>query len=82
MAFWGIAVSARANPLVGSPDAAALDRGWQAVEKAKVAGTPTTREREYFAAIEIYYLDWQSVITGRECWLTKPRWNRSMALFG
>ena len=59
MAYWGIAVSARANPLVGSPDAAALDRGWQAVEKAKVAGTPTTREREYIAAIENYYLDWQ-----------------------
>jgi tetratricopeptide (TPR) repeat protein len=59
MAYWGIAVSARANPLVGSPDAAALDRGWQAVEKAKVSGTPTTREREYIAAIENYYLDWQ-----------------------
>src|SRR5262245_37705663 len=37
MAYWGIAVSARANPLVAPPDAAALDRGWQAVEKAKAA---------------------------------------------
>jgi len=37
MAYWGIAISARANPLVGSPDSAALGRGWQAVEKAKAA---------------------------------------------
>ena len=41
MAYWGIAISARANPLVGSPDPAALERGWQAVEKAKAAGART-----------------------------------------
>src|SRR5262245_32417204 len=44
MAYWGIAISARANPLVGSPDAAAIDRGWQAVAKAKAAGGRTDRE--------------------------------------
>jgi tetratricopeptide (TPR) repeat protein len=59
MAYWGIAVSARANPLVGSPDAAALERGSQAVEKAKAAGAPTPRERDYIAAIDAYYHDWQ-----------------------
>ncbi len=60
MAYWGIAVSARANPLVGSPDAAALDRGWQAVEKAKAAAAPTARERDYIAAMEAYYQDWRT----------------------
>jgi hypothetical protein len=59
MAYWGIAISARANPLVGSPDAAALDRGWQAIEKAKAAPARTDRERDYIAAIEAYYKDWQ-----------------------
>jgi tetratricopeptide (TPR) repeat protein len=59
MAYWGIAVSARANPLVGSPDTAALERGSQAVEKAKAAGAPTPRERDYIAAIDAYYHDWQ-----------------------
>ena len=59
MAYWGIGISARANPLVGSPDAAALDRGWQAVEKAKAAGRQTDRERDYVAAIGAYYQDWQ-----------------------
>jgi tetratricopeptide (TPR) repeat protein len=57
MAYWGIAISARANPLVGAPDAAALERGWQAVEKAKAAGAPTGREQDYIAAMETYYRD-------------------------
>jgi hypothetical protein len=38
MAYWGIAMSARANPLAGAPDAAALERGQQAVDKAQAAG--------------------------------------------
>jgi tetratricopeptide (TPR) repeat protein len=59
MAYWGIAMSARANPLVGSPDPAALERGWQAAQKAKATGTRTPRERDYIAAIEAYYQDWQ-----------------------
>ena len=59
MAYWGIAISARANPLAGSPDAAALERGQQAVEKAKAAGARTPREREYIAAVDAYYQDWQ-----------------------
>ena len=59
MAYWGIAVSARANPLVGSLDAAALERGSEAVAKAKAAGAPTPRERDYIAAIDAYYHDWQ-----------------------
>jgi tetratricopeptide (TPR) repeat protein len=60
MAYWGIAISARANPLVGSPDTAALERGWQAVEKAKATGARTARERDYIAAIGAYYQDWQT----------------------
>lgn len=59
MAYWGIAMSARANPLVGAPNPAAVERGWQAVEKAKAAGAPTPRERDYIAAMEAYYQDSQ-----------------------
>jgi tetratricopeptide (TPR) repeat protein len=60
MAYWGIAISARANPLVGPPGTAALERGWQAVGKAKAAGARTPRERDYIAAMETYYRDWQT----------------------
>ena len=60
MAYWGIAISARANPLAGPPGTAALERGWQAVEKALAAGARTPRERDYIAAMDTYYRDWQT----------------------
>jgi hypothetical protein len=59
MAYWGIAMSARANPLVGAPDRAALERGRQAVERAKAAGARTSREGDYIAAMDAYYQDWE-----------------------
>ena len=60
IAYWGIAVSARANPLVGPPDADALERGRLAVDNAKAASVPTPRERDYIAAIEAYHHDWKN----------------------
>jgi hypothetical protein len=57
MAHWGIAISQRANPLVGPPDAEALKRGLASVEKAKAIGAKTQRERDYIAAIELFYKD-------------------------
>ena len=55
MAHWGIAISQRANPLVGPADAAALKRGLASIEKAKEIGAKTQRERDYIAAIELFY---------------------------
>ncbi|HEV8723073.1 MAG TPA: hypothetical protein VGW77_20860 [Candidatus Binatia bacterium] len=57
MAHWGIAISQRANPLVGPPDAAALKRGLASIERAKAIGAKTQRERDYIAAIELFYKD-------------------------
>jgi tetratricopeptide (TPR) repeat protein len=59
MAFWGMAMSRRANPLVGAPDRAALMDGLAAIAKAKAANPSTPRERDYIAAIELYYQDWE-----------------------
>jgi tetratricopeptide (TPR) repeat protein len=60
MAYWGMAMSRRANPLVGAaPDRAALLDGLDAIAKAQVAGAKTQRERDYIAAIETYYKDWE-----------------------
>lgn len=61
MGYWGIAMSVRANPLAGAPDASALKRGWEAVEKAKATGAQTQREHDYIAAIEVYYKDWEKL---------------------
>src|SRR5215469_10376362 len=55
MAYWGIAISRRGNPLIGAPEPSVLKDGLEAVEKAKAAGGKTQRERDYISAIEAYY---------------------------
>ena len=61
MGYWGIAISRRANPLVGAPDPSVLKDGMEAVNKAKAIGVKTQRERDYIAAIETYYKDWEKL---------------------
>jgi hypothetical protein len=56
MAYWGIAMSSY-HPLWAAPTAAELKRGWAAVEKAKQTGARTQRERDYIAALELFYKD-------------------------
>ena len=57
MGYWGIAMSLY-HPLWEPPDAATLQKGWAAIEKAKAANPKTARERDYIAAIEAYYKDY------------------------
>ncbi len=57
MAHWGVAMAWLGNPLAGPPNARGMKEGSAAVEKAKAAGAKTDREREYIAAIEIFYKD-------------------------
>ncbi len=61
MAYWGVAINRRANPLAGAPDTAALKDGWEAIEKAKAIGAKTERERGYVTAMENYYKDWEKL---------------------
>jgi tetratricopeptide (TPR) repeat protein len=61
IAYWGLAVSTRPNPLVGPFDAATLKRGLDAVEKGKAIGAKTARERDWLAAIEAFYKDFDKV---------------------
>src|SRR5262245_48212037 len=56
MGYWGIAMSLY-HPLWDPPDTTALQQGWAAVEKAKTVGAKTDRERDYMAAIEVFYKD-------------------------
>src|SRR5215831_17400994 len=58
IAYWGIAISHRPNPLVLPLAAAALKKGLKAVEKGKAIGAKTERERDWLAAIELYYQDY------------------------
>lgn len=61
IAYWGIAVSQRPNPLVGPFDAATLKRGLEAVQKGQAVGAKTERERDWLAAIEVFYKDFDKI---------------------
>jgi hypothetical protein len=61
IAYWGIAISHRPNPLILPLAPAVLKNGWEAVEKGKAIGAKTERERDWLAAIELYYKDYDKV---------------------
>jgi tetratricopeptide (TPR) repeat protein len=56
MAYWGIAMS-NYHPLWAPPSAAELQKGSTAIANAKEIGASTERERDYIAAIEVFYKD-------------------------
>src|SRR5713101_6293786 len=56
MAFWGLAMTYY-HPIWEAPNPTVLKQGWAAVERAKSAGAKTQRERDYVAAIEVFYKD-------------------------
>lgn len=61
MAYWGIAMGQRLNPISNIPNAAALKKGWAAVENAKSVGAKSDRERAYIAAVKAFYKDSEKV---------------------
>jgi predicted Zn-dependent protease len=61
MAYWGIAISQRPNPLVGPFPGDVLKRGWEAVEKARAASQKTERESAFIEALAAYYQDYATV---------------------
>jgi predicted Zn-dependent protease len=61
MAYWGIAISQRPNPLVGPFPGDVLKRGWEAVEKARAASQKTERESAFIEALAAYYQDYTTV---------------------
>ena len=61
IAYWGIAISQRPNPLVGPFDTATLKRGLDAIEKGEAIGSKTQRERDWLAALKEFYKDHDKV---------------------
>src|SRR6266852_6034204 len=59
IAYWGIAISSRPNPLILPLTTAVLKNGLEAVEKGKTIGAKP--ERDWLAAIELYYRDYDKV---------------------
>ena len=54
MAHWGVAMS-NYHPLWAPPTALELEKGRQAIARAKAIGAPTDRERAYIAAADAFY---------------------------
>lgn len=60
MGYWGVAMS-NYHPLWAPPSVAELQKGWEAIGKAKSVGAQTERERDYIAAIELFYKDFDKL---------------------
>jgi tetratricopeptide (TPR) repeat protein len=56
IADWGIAMSYY-HPLWDGPTPAELEKGKDAIDKAKAAGAKSERERSYIAALDTFYRD-------------------------
>jgi hypothetical protein len=61
MAFWGLAISQRPNPLVAPFPAEMMKNGWKAIEAARAAGAKTQRERDWIEALAVFFKDHETV---------------------
>jgi hypothetical protein len=57
MSYWGSALTLLQNPFTWPPAPQVLQEGWTIVEKAKALEAKTPRERDYIAAIAVFYKD-------------------------
>jgi hypothetical protein len=61
MAYWGIAMSQRPNPLVPPFSKELLQAGWDAIKKARAANAQTPRERDWIEAVAQFYENYDTV---------------------
>src|SRR5215831_8830381 len=61
MAYWGIAISQRPNPLTAPFPPQLLKQGWEAIQKARAAAPPTERERDWIEALAVFFQDYGTV---------------------
>ena len=60
MAEWGIAITLF-HPLWAPPSKEELQKGYDAIQKAKALNPQTDREKQYLAAVEAFYSGWDSI---------------------
>ena len=61
MAYWGVAISQRPNPLVAPFPQEVLQQGSAAIEKARAAHAKTRRERDWIDALAVFFQDYGTV---------------------
>lgn len=60
MAHWGIAIMSMGNPLAWPPNPNALKTGATASTESRRVGAKTQRERDYLAALAVFFKDWET----------------------
>jgi hypothetical protein len=61
MAYWGLAISQRPNPLVAPFPPELMKKGWEAIEAGRAAGANTQREQDWLEALAFYFKDYDKV---------------------
>jgi hypothetical protein len=61
MAYWGVAISQRPNPLVAPFPPEMMRKGWEAIEAGRASGAKTQREREWIEALAVFFKDYEKV---------------------
>src|SRR5262249_35812044 len=61
MAYWGVAISQRPNPLVAPFPAELMRNGWEAIEAGRAAGAKTQREKDWIEALAVFFKDYDRV---------------------
>ncbi|OPY77266.1 MAG: hypothetical protein A4E65_02864 [Syntrophorhabdus sp. PtaU1.Bin153] len=60
MAYWGIAIMSMGNPFTWPPNSKALSSAAAAMAEAQRVGAKTERERDYIAALAVFFKDWET----------------------
>jgi tetratricopeptide (TPR) repeat protein len=60
MAHWGIAILSMGNPFAWPPNPKALKAGAAALAEAQRVGAKSERERNYIAALAVFFKDWET----------------------
>jgi hypothetical protein len=74
MAYWGVAISHRPNPLVAPFSAEMMKNGWHAIEAGRAAGAKTQREKDWIEALAVFFKDYDKIDLRARTLLTKRRW--------
>ena len=61
MAYWGVAISQRPNPLVAPFPTELMKNGWQAIETGRAAGAKTQREKDWIEALAVFFKDYDKI---------------------
>jgi hypothetical protein len=61
MAYWGVAISQRPNPLVAPFPTELMKNGWQAIQAGRAVTAKTQRENDWIEALALYFKDYDKV---------------------